>query len=108
MSAMTLVRGADTPLDLAAILGTMDEDAVVYARNGDLSRAAALRDRATEIRVAAADFLTWLSEDDAALRSGETPGRMRSLAVRYLASGHARRVNRKFLLRACIVPRRPS
>ncbi len=97
-----------TETDLAAILGTMDEDAAVYERNGDTGRAAALRERAAEIRQAARDFITWLSEDEAMLRSGESRTRVKSLALRYVAAGHARVVGRRFQLRACIVPRRAA
>lgn len=104
--AIVPTTGTVAPLDLASILGTMDEDAAVFSRNGDVHRAAALRARATEIREATAEFLTWLSEDEAMLRCGETRGRVHSLAVRHLASGHARRIGKKFQLRACIVPRR--
>ena len=92
--------------DLASILGTMDEDAAVYERNGDSARAQALRARAEEIRAATAEYLTWLTEEQAGLRSGESRTRIKSLALKYVAAGHARVVGRKYLLRACIVPKR--
>jgi hypothetical protein len=92
--------------DLAAILGTMDEDAAVFERNGEHGRAAALRARASEIRAAASDYITWLTEEEAMLRSGESRTRVKSLALRYVAAGHARIVGRRFQVRACIVPRR--
>jgi hypothetical protein len=94
--------------DLAAILGTMDEDAAVFERNGDAARAAALRARAAEIRAAAADYITWLTEDEAMLRSGDSRTRVKSLALKYVQAGHARIVGRRFQLRACIVPRRAA
>jgi hypothetical protein len=92
--------------DLAAILGTMDEDATVYERNGDAHRAAAIRARATEIREATAEYLQWMTEPEAMLRSGLTRAQVRRLAASHLASGHARRVARGYQLRACVVPRR--
>lgn len=97
-----------TDTDLAAILGTMDEDAAVFERNGDVARAQALRARAAEIRAAAADYITWLSEDEAMLRSGDSRTRVKSLALKYVKAGHARIVGRRFQLRACIVPRRAA
>lgn len=100
------IAPAQTHVELAAILGTMDEDAAAYARNGDTAKAEAIRARANEIRQAARDFITWLTEDEAMLRSGESRQRVKSLALRYVAAGHAKIVGRRFHLRACIVPRR--
>lgn len=101
---MTAPANAPATRDLAAILGEMDADAATYERHGDTARAAALRERATEIREACAEFLQWLTEQEAELRSGQSRVAVRRLALAHLASGHARMEHRRYYLRACIVP----
>jgi hypothetical protein len=57
---------------------------------------------------AAHEYLTWLREDEAILRSARSRPWLRSQFPIWLEGGHARREGRARFYRMLIVPRRPN
>lgn len=94
-------------VSLEEVLASEREDAAVlrrrgYARDADLIDA--LLDR---VRLAAEDYITWLSEAEACVRSAERASYFKRRFPAWLAAGHARvsaRGVREY--RMCIVPGR--
>ena len=93
---------------LEHVLADARGDAAVYRRRGDPRIAAALESFADEVRDAAEDYLTWLSEDQAMLRSGHREPWFRRRRAEWVASGNARQVGRRWRYRAVVVPQRGS
>lgn len=59
-----------------------------------------------EVADAAREFTTWLSEDDARMRSGWSVKRLRGMWATWQALGHARLGPKGREYRACVVPQR--
>jgi hypothetical protein len=94
-------------MDLDTIIRRWKGDAAVLRRNGESRLADALDRCADEATDAAAEWLTWLSESDAELRSGRARGWFRARRDVWRRDGHARQIARgKWEYRAAIVPRR--
>lgn len=95
--------------DLAQILADAREEAQVLRRTGNVGQAEYLDALVSKVRDAAEDFLTWLTEADAILKSGLTERALRRRFRELLDSGLARygaKGKREYL--ACAVPNRPE
>ena len=95
--------------DLQSILDRWQADADALARNGEPDKARLLERCVDEVRTAAADWLRWVDEDDAMLRSGNSRDWWRREFTLLAPRGHARRVGRgKREYRLAIVPVRKT
>lgn len=93
--------------DLADVLSMTRADATVLRRHGDTRVADAIDSLCARVERAAEEWLTWLSETDAALKCGYSTGWLRVRFGAWEREGHARRTpNGERQYRACIVPRR--
>ncbi len=96
------------PKELGDALTVWRNDAAALRRSGD-ERAARILERCADDASAVADeYLTWLSEEDAARRSGWSLLKVRrSITLAFQHTEHVRKMGRnRYQLRACIVPRR--
>lgn len=91
---------------LEAVLANARHDAASYRRRGDARMADVLESLAAEVADAAEDYLRFLDEDAAVLRSGHQPPWFRKRRAEWAASGNARRVGRRWYYRALVVPAR--
>lgn len=92
--------------ELSDVLADFRGDAAVLRRAGH-EREASLREQlAHEVAESAREWLTWLSETDAALRSGRSKAWLRGRFSDWQRDGHARLVGRDRQYRACVIPRR--
>lgn len=95
--------------DLDMILRRWDEDAAALTRNGEPDKAAILKRCAVEVHQAAAEWLTWIPEEQAALRSGKSTAWWRGEYPALQKRGHARQVGHgKRVYRLAIVPQRDA
>ena len=95
--------------DLDAVIGRWREDAAAARRIGEPDKAALLDRCATEAEAGAGEWLHWITEPEAALRSGRSAAWLRGRFREWQPQGHARQVGRaKRVYRAAVVPRRPS
>ncbi len=94
--------------DLAAVLADLRGDAAVLRRSGDERIAKVLEATADAVASAAEDFLLWLSETDAMVRTGRSRDWLRGRFPGWEADGHARLAGRDRQYRAVILPRRAS
>jgi hypothetical protein len=93
---------------LEEVLADWRGDAAVLRRQGHEAQAALLERLASQAAEAAHEFITWLSEGEAQLRSGRSPAWLRRQFPEWEQAGHAKRVKRARLYRMLIVPRRPN
>jgi hypothetical protein len=95
--------------DLGIVIDRWLTDAAALRRNGEPAKAALLERCAEETRDAAHEWLTWLSEAEAALRSGRSVEWLRGRYRDWQPQGHARQVGRATrIYRAAVVPRRAA
>ena len=95
--------------DLQATLDQWKADATALRRNGQVALADVLDRCAREARESAEEWLTWLSEPNAAMRSGFGIKWFRARREVWRRDGHARAVGRgQWEYRAAIVPRRAN
>lgn len=95
--------------DLGSVIARWRAEAEVVRRRGNVAVATALVTCADEADEAAAEWLTWLSEEEAALRSGYSPKWIRARYGAWQREGHARQSGRRTrIYRAAIVPRRAN
>lgn len=86
-----------------------DEDAAALTRNGEPDKAAILKRCAMEVHQTATEWLTWISEDQAALRSGKRAAWWRGQYPSLQQRGHARQVGHgKRVYRLAVVPQRDA
>lgn len=76
---------------LEQVLADWRGDAAVLRRQGHSAQADMLGERANEVAEAAYEYITWLSEGNAALRSGRKPSWLRQRFKEWAEAGHARR-----------------
>lgn len=94
--------------DLDQVLADFRGDAAVLRRAGH-EREAQLREQlADEVAAAAYEWLLWLSETDAVLRSGRSAKWLRGRFADWERDGHARIKGKERQYRACVVPRRSN
>lgn len=93
--------------DLAQVLADARGEAAVCRRRGAEAVADALEQLAKDVHEAAEEWLVWLSESDAQLRSGFSVAWLRQRFPGWEREGHARLgAGRVRQYRACIIPRR--
>ncbi len=95
--------------DLVTILADMASDADALERTGNLKQADYLRAAVARIRTAAEDYMTWLSEPDAILKSALSERTLRRRFRDMLDCGTARygsKRQREYL--SMCVPNRPD
>ena len=93
-------------VDLAQVIADWRGEAAVLRRRGDDRAAKLLEQCAGETAGASAEYTMWLSEGESALRSGWSAEQVRRHARKFLHTPHVRYERRRYILRACIVPRR--
>lgn len=91
---------------LEQVMADAREEGAILRRNGHVGQADTLARFLDAVRLAAEDYLTWLTEDEAHLRSGKSAKALRALFPSLLAQGLARQDGRRRLYRACAVPQR--
>jgi hypothetical protein len=90
--------------DLAAVLADWRGDAAVLKKHKQHALATQLEKCADDVEASAADWLTWLSETDAMLRSGKSRDWLRAKFSGWERDGHARLQGRERQYRRVIVP----
>lgn len=96
-------------MDLDTILLRWADDAAALTRNGEPDKAAILTRCAAEVQAAAHEWLTWIPEADAALRSGKRAEWWRGQFPALQKRGHARQVaHGKRVYRLAVVPQRDA
>ena len=92
--------------DLETALADIRSEANTLDRNKATFSVDRVRLFADTIERAAEEFLTWLSEGDAAMRAGKSEDTIRARYEVLARDGHARTRNGKRQYRACAIPRR--
>jgi hypothetical protein len=95
-------------MTLEQVLADTRGEAAVLRRAGHAHDAALMERVCAAVSEAAEDYLTWLSETDAKLRSGHADPWFRARRVQWQADGHARKHGRDWHYRALIIPRRAN
>lgn len=96
------------PRELSDVLADLRHVAGVLRRTGHVLEAQLRDEIADDIEAAAGEWLTWLSETDAAMRSGRSREWLRSRFADWQRDGHARLHGKDRQYRACVVPRRSN
>jgi hypothetical protein len=99
---------AQQQLELGAVLEAWRADAALLERYGHDTQAATIRQLCTDVERAAEDWLQWLSETDAVLKSGHAAPWLRARFAEWARAGHAEKRRGVRYYRACIVPQRPD
>lgn len=99
---------SDEPGTLEQLLADWRGDAQVLRRRGHDREAEQVDHFADAVARAAEDYLRWLSEDEAVLRSGRSRGWLRSHFPEWERAGHARREGRKRWYRMLVIPQRAN
>jgi hypothetical protein len=94
--------------DLAQVIADMRGDAAVLRRAGHGDHATYIEQRAADVERAAEDYLVFLSEPDARLRSGWSAQRLRRHFPDWRDEGNAEMRGRTRYFRALVIPRRPD
>jgi hypothetical protein len=97
-----------TPLDLSQVLADAREEATVLDANRATFSVARVREILKAVEVASEEWLTWLSETDAAIRSGYSVDWLRARFPGWERDGHARLQSRARQYRAVVIPRRAN
>lgn len=95
-----------TPLE--QVLADARGDAAVLRRAGHTADAQLIERICDQVANAAEDYLRWLTEEDAALRSGRSLTWIRSRFSEWEREGHARRDGRRRLYRQVVIPQRAN
>ena len=93
---------------LEQVLADWRGDAQVLRRQGYNREAEQIERFADDVARAAEDYLRWLSEDDALLRSGRSRGWLRSHFPEWERAGHGRRDRGRRLYRMLVIPQRAN
>jgi len=96
------------PRTLEQLLADWRGDAQVLRRRGHHREADQIERFAEAVARAAEDYLRWLSEDEALLRSGRSLGWLRLLFSEWQRAGHARRDGRARWYRMLVIPQRAN
>lgn len=94
--------------ELETVLADMASDADALDRTGNVKQGEYLRASITRIRQAAEEWLTWLSEPEALIRSGFKLDWLRGRFETLRREGHARLVGRNRQYRQCAIPRKAN
>lgn len=96
------------PRALEQVLADWRGDAQTLRRRGDTRLAEQLERCADEAAAAAEEYIRWLTEDDARLRSGWSLARLRGHFPTWERQGHGRRDGKRRLYRMLIIPQRTN
>ena len=91
---------------LEQVLADFRGDAQVMRKRGLKREASMLEQWADEVQLAAHEYLEWLPEEDAMLRSGHSRQWLRGRFVEWERQGHAKSERSERWYRTLIVPRR--
>jgi hypothetical protein len=91
---------------LESVFDKYATEARVLEQHGHAEQARTIISLIDDIRVAAADYLTWLSESDAALRSNHAPAWLRAKFAAWSREGNARIHRGQRQYRKVVVPQR--
>lgn len=95
--------------DLSLVIDRWRRDADALQRNGEPDKAAMLRRCADDCEASAHDYLTFIDESAALLRSGRSVEWFRKQFRVWQPMGHARQVGHgKRVYRLCVLPVRPG
>lgn len=95
-------------LDLAQLLADVREEATILEANHAAMSVARVRQLLTDVEAAAEEWLLWLSEGDAMVRTGFSAAWLRARFDAWAREGHARLAGRARQYRACVLPRRAN
>jgi len=96
------------PAVLEQVLADWRGDAQVLRRRGHEHDAALIERICEEVARAADEYLRWVSEEDAMLRSSRSRDWLRSQFPEWERMGHARRDGRRRCYRLLVIPRRAN
>lgn len=91
---------------LEQVLADRRGDAAVLRRSGHVHEADLIERICEDVAEVAHEYVTWLTEGEAQLRSRRSPPWLRARFPEWERAGHARREGRTRLYRMLIVPRR--
>lgn len=77
--------------DLAAVLAKRLDEAAVLEKHGGAFSVAQIREFIDEIKTVGPEFITWLSEKEAMIRSGYSKGRLMAQFAQWEEQGYARK-----------------
>ena len=92
------------PLEI--VIADFREEVAVLRNNGHVAQANTLERALDEVSAAARDFLEWISEGEAQLRSGRGLDYLRARRATWEEDGLAKRVGRRWWYRRCVIERR--
>ena len=95
-------------MTLEEVLANAREDAQALRRHGHKHDAELIEALADKVQAAAYDFLNWLTESEARLRSGHSVEFLRARFAALEAQGLARLVDKKRQYRAVAIPQRAN
>lgn len=95
-------------MTLEQVLADARGDAQVLRKRGHGRDAELIEKLCDEVSAAAEDYLRWLNEDEAMLRSGRSSAWLRGAFPEWERSGHARRDGKRRLYRQVVVPVRAN
>ena len=96
------------PRELEQVLADWRGDAQVLRRQGHDGEAEQIERFAVDVARAAEEYLRWLSEDEALLRSGRSRRWLRLLFPEWERAGHARRDRGRRVYRMLVIPQRAN
>lgn len=91
---------------LEQVLADARGDAAVLRKQGHAAQADSIERVCGDVAEAAHEFIAWLSEGEAQLRSGRSAAWLRRQFAEWEHAGHARKDRRQRQYRMLIVPRR--
>lgn len=94
------------PTTLEEVLADAREEASLLSRHGHAAQAQSITSLCDAVTAVMRSYLTWLSEDNARLRSGHGTDYLRARFAQWEADGMARKVGRMRQYREVIVPMR--
>jgi hypothetical protein len=95
-------------MTLEQVLADAREEAAILRRNGHVAQSATLDRFVSAVLAAAEDYLTWLSEPEARLRSGYSTEWLRGRFARLQSQGLAKMDGKRRMYRAVGIPQRPN
>jgi hypothetical protein len=93
---------------LEQVLADLRGEAQVLQKHGDLARAGVIDAIVDRVKASAEDFITWLEEEDAILRSAHHRKWFRRMYPTWAAEGHAKKERGHYYYRQLIVPQRAN
>lgn len=95
-------------LDLQQVLADAREEATILEANHAAMSVTRVRELLKAVETAAEEWLLFLSEGDAVIRTGYSVPWLRARYEAWARDGHARMVGRARQYRACVLPRRAN